>query len=327
MSATEKRATVEIEARAYAPAGPYEPAWSVELRELRYFVAAAEELHFTRAAERMHIAQQALSAAIAQLELRLGAALFERTTRRVRLTAAGEALVPAAQDTLAAAERAVAAARDGARGVTGRLRVGVSRSAHCFGGPVLLSMRKHAPRVETEVRIDFTQPLLEGVVAGDLDAAFLYCPEHRSDLCYRRLSDQPAMVVVHPDHLLARSTTLQVGDLSEEILVLAGPGIGRGYNTAVLSLCRGDAVPQRTVEATGYLGPAGYAPHETIGITATVALDGLPIDFELVRIPLEGCTLPFDLVWHRQRDSALLDTLRSVATHVAGSSDWPLAVD
>jgi DNA-binding transcriptional LysR family regulator len=79
---------------AYSRSGP------VELRELRYFVAAAEELHFTRAAKRLHIAQQALSSAIKQLEARLGTPLFERTTRRVRLTGAGAALLPKAKQPL-----------------------------------------------------------------------------------------------------------------------------------------------------------------------------------------------------------------------------------
>src|SRR5262245_25322689 len=64
-----------------------------ELRELRYFVAAAQDLHFTRAARRLHIAQQALSSTIQRLETRLGTALFERTTRQVMATGAGEALL------------------------------------------------------------------------------------------------------------------------------------------------------------------------------------------------------------------------------------------
>lgn len=308
------------------PANGSAGASAVELRELRYFVAAAEELHFTRAATRLYIAQQALSSAIAQLELRLGTALFERSTRRVRLTAAGKALLPAARDTLVAAERAVAAACDSARGVSGHLHVAVSRPAYRFGAPVLRAVQQAAP-IELTVRTDFVQPLVEAFEAQALDAAILFCPEQHACLGYQRLSDQPAIVAMHPDHHLAERTALRIGDLSEEVLVLAPSGEGLGYNAAVLSLCLRDGVMPRTAESVGHLGPAGYAPWETIGITTEVALDGVPIDFELVRIPLAGCTLPFDLVWHRERDSALLETLRLVATSVARSADWPLAGD
>src|SRR5204862_6268900 len=101
----------------------------LDTRLLRAFVTVAEELNFTRAAERLLLAQQALSAQIRQLETRLGVRLFERTTRRVRLTAAGELLLPDA--------RAVVQARDAglqeleaARGVAGAgRRVGLSGTA------------------------------------------------------------------------------------------------------------------------------------------------------------------------------------------------------
>jgi DNA-binding transcriptional LysR family regulator len=84
---------------------------AIELRHLRYFVAVAEERHFTRAAARLHVSQPPLSAQIRQLEQRLGARLFERSGRPVRLTAAGEALLPAAYAALAAVDAGVGAVR------------------------------------------------------------------------------------------------------------------------------------------------------------------------------------------------------------------------
>src|SRR5688572_2460453 len=100
-----------------------------ELRQLRYFLAVAEELNFTRAATRLHIAQQALSAAIRQLEAELGTALFLRTTRRVELTPAGEVFVEPAQRTLAEAAAAVRAVQAVARGERGHLHVGLQSGA------------------------------------------------------------------------------------------------------------------------------------------------------------------------------------------------------
>lgn len=194
-----------------------------ELRELRYFVPVAEELHFTRAAQRLHIAQQALSAAIRQLEARLGVSLFERTSRQVNLTGPGQVLFPKAQIALTAAAEAAAAARDAGRGVSGRLVVGVSRSATALGFAALRAMQEQAPCVQVAARHDFAHPLIEELTAGQLDAAFVFCPEYRSCLDYQRLADEQAVAVMHPAHRLADRAELQVSDLEGEILMLADP--------------------------------------------------------------------------------------------------------
>jgi DNA-binding transcriptional LysR family regulator len=298
-----------------------------ELRDLRYFVATAEELHFTRAAQRLHIAQQVLSAAIRQLEVRLGTSLFERTTRSVRLTPAGEAMLPRARHALWAAAEAAAVARDVGRGITGHLTVGVSHSAHRFGAPILRAMRQRVQRLDVEVCTDYVQPLIDALVAQNLDAAILHCPERRGDLAYQRLSDQPTVVVMRPDHRLAGRQMLQASELSEEIVVLAPPAVSRGYNQAVLGLLQGEGVTVRTAESPPYLEPIGFAPNQVLGIISEIALDAIPTEVELVCVPLEGHTLPFDLVWHRERHSPWVDTLRSVAVDVARAADWPGADD
>src|SRR4051812_3869475 len=100
-----------------------------DLRQLRYFLAVAEELNFTRAAERLHMAQPPLSAAIRQLEEQLGVGLFERTTREVKLTPAGRVLLDRAPALLADAEELVAAVQAVERGAAGRLRLGIAPPA------------------------------------------------------------------------------------------------------------------------------------------------------------------------------------------------------
>jgi Bacterial regulatory helix-turn-helix protein, lysR family len=104
------------------------PDW-LELRELRYFLAVAEELNFTRAAERVHLAQQALSASIRNLEADLGVQLFTRSTRHVALTAAGEALVASARHVLESAAEAVDEVKRVGSGQAGRLIIGFSTAA------------------------------------------------------------------------------------------------------------------------------------------------------------------------------------------------------
>src|SRR5512145_2714275 len=97
-----------------------------DLRQLRTFVAVAEELNFTRAAERLHLAQQAVSKSVRQLEGQLGVELLERTTREVHLTEAGAALLESGREALAAADAAFSRARDVGLGLSGTVRVGLT---------------------------------------------------------------------------------------------------------------------------------------------------------------------------------------------------------
>ena len=101
----------------------------MELRQLRYFLVLAEELHFSRAAQRLSISQPPLSVAIRQLEEELGAQLFERTSKEVRLTAAGKHLRVQAQDIMEQAQRVRQDMRAIADGVQGRIRLGFVGSA------------------------------------------------------------------------------------------------------------------------------------------------------------------------------------------------------
>jgi LysR family transcriptional regulator, benzoate and cis,cis-muconate-responsive activator of ben and cat genes len=130
----------------------------VDLRQLRYFVAVAEELHFSRASARLNLAQSALSSQIRQLEAEVGGPLLVRSTRRVELTPAGEALLTDAREILAAADGALERCRALARGETGELVIGSLGPAP--GGvlaPVLARFSGRHPNVRVEVRaLDFT---------------------------------------------------------------------------------------------------------------------------------------------------------------------------
>ena len=103
----------------------------VELRELRYFVAVAEELHFGRAAERLHMSQSPLSRAIRELERGLGLVLFVRTTRTVELTPAGIALLERGRRALAEVDAAITDAREAAQAGRATLSLGLRPSAAC----------------------------------------------------------------------------------------------------------------------------------------------------------------------------------------------------
>src|SRR5690242_9989903 len=142
----------------------------MELRQLRYFVAVAEELHFRRAAARLHVSQPPLSQQIARLEEELGVQLLTRTRRRVELTPAGEAFLRDARVMLGELDVAVATARRIDTGQAGVLRVNFVGSALLSIVPgIVQRFRRGRPEVELELRERSTVDQLRAVGAGVVD--------------------------------------------------------------------------------------------------------------------------------------------------------------
>ena len=145
----------------------------MELRQLAYFTAVAEERQFTRAANRLLVAQPAVSAQIRRLERELGESLFQRDPRSVSLTEAGEALLPHARAALAAAERgrdAIASLRGMLRG---RLRIGVAGPVDEPLGQALGELRRSYPDIEVLLTTQNNDPLLEALVNGHIDVGIV----------------------------------------------------------------------------------------------------------------------------------------------------------
>ncbi|SEO64917.1 LysR family transcriptional regulator [Actinacidiphila rubida] len=145
----------------------------MELRQLRYVVAVAEELHFGRAAERLHIVQSAVSQQVRRLERELGTDLFDRSPRHVRLTGAGARFLPEARAVLAAADRARAAVAAFAHADAAVLRLGTSTGLGVHLDRVLDAFAALAPDVAVDLVSAPARDRLAMVAAGDLDAAFL----------------------------------------------------------------------------------------------------------------------------------------------------------
>jgi len=149
----------------------------VEIRQLEAFVAVAEELHFTRAAERLFIAQQALSSQIRQLERRVGVTLFERSTRRVALSEAGERLLPHARSILEALDTATAELEAARRAERVTLRVGMSGTAMVpLVGDTVRRFGERHPEVRLVLsNAGLSQPVA-GLREGTVDVAFVRPP-------------------------------------------------------------------------------------------------------------------------------------------------------
>lgn len=200
----------------------------MELKQLQHFVAVAQERHFTRAAQRVHIVQSALSASVRALEDELGARLFLRNTRQVRLTSAGSALYDKALAVLHAAESAREAVAEVQGLRRGRLSVGSVQSLPPFLDLASLLSRFRALHPEVDIRLSqgTAGVLLEGLRDGGIDVAFLPLsdPPHGIATCV--IACEPLVLACSTGHPLAGRTGLGVDALAGEPFVDFQPGAG-----------------------------------------------------------------------------------------------------
>jgi LysR family transcriptional regulator, benzoate and cis,cis-muconate-responsive activator of ben and cat genes len=198
----------------------------VDLRQLRYFVAVAEELHFTRAALRLHLAQSALSAQIRALEADVGGALFVRTPRRVALTAVGEALLTDARRLLADADSALGHARGLARAGEQRLIVGCLGPASAEQlGPAIAAFRDRRPEVSAEVQAFDFGAILSCLFDARADVALVhlaYSAEDLAGLVVVPLAEQARVVALAETHPLASRSELRPSDLADQVFITRG---------------------------------------------------------------------------------------------------------
>ncbi len=194
----------------------------MELQQMRYVVAVAEERSFTRAAERCFVVQSALSHQIKALERELGVALFARSSRRVEITAAGEAFLTAARASLDAAERAAADAAEADGRIGGALTIGVIPTVTAIDIPATLGrLRRAHPAVRVRLRSGGSDEFIAGIAAGSMDVAVLGLPDTMParGVATRRLARERLVAVVSAEHRLAGRRRLRLLDLADEVFV------------------------------------------------------------------------------------------------------------
>jgi DNA-binding transcriptional LysR family regulator len=201
----------------------------MEIRQLRAFVAIAELGTFTAGAQRVHVTQAAISMQIRQLETDLGARLFIRAPRHVMLTEAGEQLIQRARQILRDHDAAVDEIAELAGAERGRLRVG-SASAMVTTDvlPRLLrEVRKQHTRSEITVASGTSETLVQQILAGEIDLAFVSLPVEARGINTERLSQDQLVAIASPRHRLAKQRTISAYTLAGEKLILGE----RGGNT------------------------------------------------------------------------------------------------
>jgi DNA-binding transcriptional LysR family regulator len=293
----------------------------MELRQLRSFVAVAEELHFRRAADRLHLAQPSVSQQIRTLEAELGVALFERNRRGAALTPAGEALLSEARELLARAERAAAIARATGSGERGRLRMSLTRSlTGGVAGAIVDAYRARYPEVELSLSLGTTMLHVEQLRAGEIDVGFVRPPLEEPGLEELRLGREPMVCVLPRGHRLTRRSTVRPSDLRGEPLVWWPEAHGPGaWHEVRREVCGEPPWPP----------PARTEPEEERIVSAVA--EGAGISFIMLersrslRIPgavyrrfaQPEPTMGIALAWRRGDPLPTLHRLRALAAEVA----------
>jgi DNA-binding transcriptional LysR family regulator len=193
----------------------------MELRQLRYFVTVAEEGGFGLAAERLHIVQPAVSQQIQRLERELGLQLFDRSTRNIRITAAGERLLPEARAVLAAASRVDAVAAQIANGAEGLVRLGTGPAADARLYATLDQLAAAPPRLRVRIIKMAPAERLAAVRSGELDAAIVKSMTSAGGLELLPLWSDPLFAALPAEHPLAAHPTLRLRQLADLPLRLA----------------------------------------------------------------------------------------------------------
>ena len=292
----------------------------MELRQLRYFVAVAEERHFGRAAKRLHMAQPPLSQHIRQLEDQLGVRLLDRTTRRVDLTVAGRELLERGRKLLTDVETLTADVFRMGAGVAGVLRVGFSGSATYGLMPgIVRHSREVLPGLSLTLQGEMLTPAMEAGLRGRvLDAAVLRTPAAAPDIDHRVLTREHLVVALPDSSPLATGRPVAVHELRDQPFICHPPE--SVVHRTVMELCR----------HAGFQPRIGQVAQETAAMLSFVAAGtGVAVvpqtacSFRLdavVYAPLEGSPeSELAIAWRRDDRSALLRGFVNLVMDVTGA--------
>lgn len=294
----------------------------VDTRLLRAFVAVAEELNFTRAAQRLFVAQQALSSQIRQLETRLGVRLFDRTTRRVELTEAGERLLGHARAALAALDAGVEELAAVRRAQRTTLRVGMSGTAMVpqVGETVRRFAERH-PDVELVLSNAGLHQPAAGLKEGTVDVAFVRPPFVDDGISMVTMLSEDRYIAVHEDHPLAGRDHVRPEDVVDEPWIWVEGADPRARAFWSLEEFRGDR-PLRAGTRITSVEEAFGAVAAGVAITCqgASAVAAVGAGFPQLRfVALRGAPpAQVAVAWRTAADSALVRAMVQTALEAGG---------
>jgi DNA-binding transcriptional LysR family regulator len=291
----------------------------MDLRQLRQFVAVAEERSFRRAAERLHVSQPPLSVAVQRLESELGVQLLERTRQGVRPTPAGEAFLEEARRTLAHAQLSVEIAQRAASGKVGTLRLSFVPSAGLAIVPRLLrEFRADHPDVKLILTPETTAQQLEALSRGQVDVGLVVPPLRESrGLRVRPLCEDSLVLAVPAAHALAGQPRVQLKSLANETFVGFPMKDGPGFESVVMAACQESGFVPRFAQTASQmqsilaLVAAGHGVALVPAAMSAVHLEGT----SYVQVRQRGAAMryPLGLAWNPQNENPALLAFLAVA--------------
>ncbi|WP_433441334.1 LysR family transcriptional regulator [Nonomuraea sp. CA-141351] len=290
----------------------------MNLQQLRYAVALAEELNFGRAALREGVRQPPFSQQIGKLEEELGVRLFERTTRQVRLTPAGQAFVTEARSSLAHADQAAESARRAGRGEAGRLVIGFVGSATNLTLPkVLRRFRTRYPGVQVELRELPTAQQAEELRQGLLDVGLLHAPlagPAAEVLTTQTVARELLLAALPTGHRHSAYTSLPPAALAEEPFVLFPRRYGPGLHDQITAVARAAGFEPRIVQEAVQMQTIVGLVAAGIGVSivpeSVARLRRGDVAFRPLTPPTRVVTL--DLTWRTSDANPVLRNFRSL---------------
>ncbi|HCA88605.1 MAG TPA: LysR family transcriptional regulator [Streptomyces sp.] len=289
----------------------------MELRYLTSFIAVAEELHFGRAAKRLQMAQPPLSQQIRQLEKELGVQLFERNTRSVRLTSAGQSFLKPVRTVLDDLDIAVRVAKAAGEGEYGRVTVGFAGASSHATLPLLTrAVRASHPGLELVMNGQtYANVALQMVADGSLDLGFVRLPASQPGVETRAIDEEELMCALPQDHPLAGRERISVGDLAGEPFVSFPANAGSTLRDTTFHVCEEAGFRPRVVQEA----PDSYTilalVAAGVGVTLTLSSCLHIQQTGLVHRPLAGppVLLQSALAWRKDNPSAALRSVLAVA--------------
>src|ERR1700761_585435 len=291
----------------------------MELRHLRYFRAVAALGSMTAAARRLYVSQSAISEQIRDLEHELGCTLLDRSGRKLQLTPQGQVFLEEARRTLEAAQRAIDVTRKAAHGEVGTLTIGFFLWGTAgFFPRIIREFRKLRPGIRLSLVDMHAMQQIAALEAGNIDVAFTRPLQPPLDKVFRSelLFRDPAVVVMRPDHRLAKRT-VRVRDLAEERLVLAERRSNIEFFDNIVTVCAAEGFSPQIVNTSGTWSGVLTLVEAGEGI-ALVPSGGRTLRSRgLVFRPFEGAlSAGMAAVWNPRREGpALEEFLRLVREH------------
>ena len=298
----------------------------MEFRHLRCFTVLAEELHFGRAAQRLAMTQPPLSLNIQQLEAGVGARLFERNSRGVALTAAGQAFLPRAQALLEQAALAAREARDVGQGLAGQLQIGFAGTVLYRGLPqVLRDFSAAHPGLRLVLRELSSSEQLVELVHDRLDLGFVHTTRVPAGFSQILVSSQPFMACLPASHALANEALLPLERLKGEVFAIVMRAVSPDYHDRILAACADAGFePSLAFELRHWLSVVSViAQGLGVGLVpAALQQAGLP---GVAFVPLAQPLAPYDThcLWRTGRDGAAQGALGAYIAQVREAAAPP----